>query len=170
MHAKKVFWAAIGVTILTTLATLGGFLLLFIPGIIFMLWFAFSYIFVAVDETSVMDSMHKSKALVDGRWWQVLYRVIVPSLIFGILISIVIGIVGSPLTYILNQTSKTSDLYQIWRIMTDLISSFASAIVSPLITIGLVVLFVELKKTPVSTPETTVNTSEVSPTPPTEQV
>jgi len=146
--ATKIFWPAIGVTILTVLAVLGGMILLIIPGIIFMLWFAFSYASVTIDNTNVMDGMHKSKALVDGRWWKVLWRLFFPTVVFGIVAVIAANIVEMPLTYILKNTAPTSSLFATWSLLAKIIDSFTTAIFTPLTTIAMVVLYFELKKDP----------------------
>lgn len=94
-------WKFSLLAILIFLITLGGTLLLIIPGIIFGVWFAFSR-FVFVDKNiGVKASLSASKALVKGRFWKVFGRLIVFG-IFFILIEIVTGIVpfglGSILT------------------------------------------------------------------------
>jgi len=166
-QSKKVFWPAVGVSILTALAVLGGMLLLIVPGIIFMLWFAFSYLVVAIDESSVMDGMHKSKALVDGRWWAVLGRLFVPSLVFGILAMIISWIVAIPLEFILSHTDKTSGLYAVWDIIGAIIISMGTALITPLTMSALVILYLELKKTPLAKPAMTPNMSDTPPGAPT---
>ncbi len=165
--AKKVFWPAIGVTLLTALAVLGGMILLIIPGIIFMLWFAFSYVFVAVEHTGVMEGMHKSKALVDGRWWKVLLRIMIPGTIFGILAYVITSIIGTPLDYVVQHTDPLSTLFTIWSVVSDLILSFVTSIVTPLTTIALVVVYMDLKKTPVQLPSMNQETMSTPPSPPT---
>jgi hypothetical protein len=57
----------VGISVLTALAIIGGFILLFVPGLIFMAWFALS-LYVAIDEDKgVIESMKRSKELVKGR-------------------------------------------------------------------------------------------------------
>ena len=150
--AKKIFWPAVGVTILTALAVLGGMILLIIPGIIFMLWFAFSYASVTIDNTGVMESLHKSKALVDGRWWNVFWRLVIPGLALGILVYVIIDIVSFPTDYVLKHTNPSSSLYSIWLVVGEIIISFFTALLTPLTTIAMVILYFELKKTPHTAP------------------
>lgn len=162
-HATKVFWPAMGVTILTALAILGGMILLVIPGIIFMLWFAFSYASVTIDNTGVMEGMNESKALVDGRWWKVLWRLLFPTLVFGIVAVIATNIVDIPLEYILKHTARTSSLYATWSLLAQLIDSFTTALFTPLTTITMVVLYFELKKNPQLSPVPQMTATPPSP-------
>jgi hypothetical protein len=56
----------IGISLLTVLAVIGGFLLLIIPGLIFLAWFSLAP-YVAINENlGVMASMSRSKQLVKG--------------------------------------------------------------------------------------------------------
>lgn len=76
-QAKSIIW----VNILTFLVTLGGYLLLFIPGLIFGLWFNFS-IFVLLQEKKVgRAALKRSRALVKGYFWPLAFRIFILTLI-----------------------------------------------------------------------------------------
>ncbi|MDD5626849.1 MAG: hypothetical protein PHW01_02490 [Patescibacteria group bacterium] len=78
-QAKSIIW----VNILTFLATLGGYLLLFIPGLIFGLWFSFG-IFVLLQEKQVgRAALKRSRALVKGYFWPIAFRIFILTLIIG---------------------------------------------------------------------------------------
>ncbi|MCX6718137.1 MAG: hypothetical protein NTY81_00835 [Candidatus Staskawiczbacteria bacterium] len=67
------FW----ISLLVGLATLGGLILLIIPGIIFAIWFCFS-MFVYIDEGAKGTSaLKRSKQLVQGYWWPIFGRLVV---------------------------------------------------------------------------------------------
>lgn len=84
LFAWKNIWKFFLLTILVFLATLGGLVLLIIPGIIFGIWFAFSG-FAFVDKgLGVKASMGKSRELVKGRFWQVFYRLLIFGLFSGL--------------------------------------------------------------------------------------
>lgn len=55
----------------------GGFLLLFIPGILFGVWFAFAQFILAREDVRGMDALLKSKAYVRNRWFDVFLRLFV---------------------------------------------------------------------------------------------
>lgn len=83
--AFKNFWKYFLISVLVFLTSLGGFVLLIIPGVIFSTWFAFS-IYVFVDQKlGVKASMSKSRSLVKGRFWAILGRLVVFGIITGFL-------------------------------------------------------------------------------------
>jgi len=61
-----------------------GFILLIIPGIIFLVWFSFSQLIVITEGLGVRASLARSKELVKGRFWPVLGRFIVFALAIGL--------------------------------------------------------------------------------------
>ncbi|PIR03409.1 MAG: hypothetical protein COV60_00435, partial [Candidatus Magasanikbacteria bacterium CG11_big_fil_rev_8_21_14_0_20_43_7] len=129
LHAsKKIFWSAIGVAILFSLSVFGGTILLIIPGIIFGLWFAFSHYYAIIEETPVISSMKASKALVNGRWWMVFWRLVLPTFLFTIGILCITYVIRLPLIYILSHTNVTSVLFVTWGVIAQLILSLVSAL------------------------------------------
>lgn len=91
----KIFWGILGVTILTALATIGGFFLLIVPGFIFGVWFTFA-VWVYMEKgkgSGLVNAMRESKRIVKGYFWSIVWR----NLVFGFLISAVI----IPVTFVL---------------------------------------------------------------------
>lgn len=76
-------WAMAWAIILLGLIMALGFVLLIIPGIIFAIWFMFTYIVLVNEGLSASESLKRSKALVKGRFWPVLLRMVI---VIGILI------------------------------------------------------------------------------------
>jgi hypothetical protein len=66
----------------------GGFLLFLIPGVIFLVWFAFGQFILASDDERGMNALLKSKEYVRGQWFDVFLRLFVVWLV-----SVGIGIV-----------------------------------------------------------------------------
>lgn len=147
-EARVVFWPAFLVSILTGLAVFGGMLLLIIPGIIFALWFVFSIYATVIDHQSPIQAMNTSKQLIDGRWWIVLWKLFIPSLVFGILIVLVQYIITIPLEYILDNTDSSSLLYVTWGVLAQLIIGLFILLLTPLTTSVPTILYTELKKYP----------------------
>jgi len=82
------------ISILIGLIVALGFILLIIPGIIFAVWYSFStYILVAEDRKGI-DALKRSKEVVRGFWWKVLWRYIVLGL-FIFVITLPIGMLTS---------------------------------------------------------------------------
>lgn len=84
--ALKKIWPVLLVASLTALAALGGFLLLIIPGIIFSIWYAFSYYEVVLGDVRGLEALKKSKELVKGRFWAVLWRLAASTFFWSIVV------------------------------------------------------------------------------------
>lgn len=70
----------IGLMILQVLIFTGGFILFFVPGVLFYGWFAFA-LGRLVRGDGVIDSLKHSRALVVGRWWASSLRLLVGVLL-----------------------------------------------------------------------------------------
>lgn len=145
-EAKVTFWPALVVSILTVLVVFGGMLLLIIPGIIFGLWFAFSIYAATIDHEPPVQAMKTSKQLVDGRWWAVFWRLVIPSLAFGIVIVAIQALSELPLQFVLENTNTKSLLYISWGVVAELIVSLIALLLAPFTTAIPTILYIELKK------------------------
>lgn len=95
----KLFWPGIWIAILVLLATLGGLIMLIIPGIILMVQLGFSNYVLVIDNKRGMGAIAQSRAYVKGHWWAIVGRILLLTLIF-----IVAGIVIlAPLTLLLGK-------------------------------------------------------------------
>ncbi|MCX6705010.1 MAG: hypothetical protein NT162_01590 [Candidatus Woesebacteria bacterium] len=75
--AWKNYWIFLLLSIVLTLIYLLGFVFLIIPGILFVVWFAFSR-FMAIEKGfRIKQSLLKSKELVKGMYWKILGRLLV---------------------------------------------------------------------------------------------
>lgn len=75
IRAKSKVFSFLWLTILMCLIITGGYILFFVPGIIFTVWFFFAlFVFIAEDVRG-MDALVKSKHYVKGKWWGVFGRV-----------------------------------------------------------------------------------------------
>ncbi len=145
--AAPLLWPAIFASILAGLAILGGFILLIIPGIIFSVWFSFVFYAVALDDKRGKEAIKFSKHLVKGRWWSVLWRLIAPGIVFGLLFFIADGIFQF-LNGILTSNMVTGTLpFIVTSIIISLGSSIVGLLLTPLSTAAPTILYAELKKT-----------------------
>ncbi|MEW6368685.1 MAG: hypothetical protein AB1714_28995 [Acidobacteriota bacterium] len=78
IEAYRRGWGRIGSTVLALilqgLCVLAGLLLLLVPGILFAVWFSLSTIAVVAEGCSGGAALGRSKALVDGYWWDLFAR------------------------------------------------------------------------------------------------
>lgn len=142
---------AIGASILSALAILGGMILLIIPGVIFSVWFVFTLYAVVLDNKGAAESLSFSKRLVQGRWWDILWRLLAPGIVFALLGVALQWIVGIPLGIILKSFGGSIIGITIYSV----ISNAVAMLITPLSGCAITILYLEAKKTPVvmHTPE-----------------
>jgi len=149
IKTRPLILTAIIAYILNVLIVLGGFILLIIPGIIFSIWFIFAIYSIAIDNNNnAIDALKKSKALVQGRWFETLWLLIIPGIVFSISALIIQAMVGWPLNYILESMGENSFTFLFLSSLSALLSVIISLIFTPLTTAAPTILFIELKKTP----------------------
>jgi len=139
IEALDILWPVILSSILAGLAVLGGFVLLIIPGIIFSTWFAFVIYAVALDGEKNTAALRASKRLVTGRWWEVLWRLLAPGLVY----LLITGIIQLPFDAL--AAASQSDIV---GFISLVVSTLVSLALTPFITGAQVILYLELKKTP----------------------
>ncbi|HLD21545.1 MAG TPA: hypothetical protein VJB65_01480 [Patescibacteria group bacterium] len=94
-EAFQYFIPALLTTILLSLWLVLLFFLLIIPGIIFLVYWAFVMPTIVMGGKKYIKALQYSKSLVKGRWWQVCGRYIGLGLILGSIL-ITIGLTTSP--------------------------------------------------------------------------
>ena len=117
----------IGLALLVALIVGVGFILLIIPGIIFLVFLSMSVPAFIIERRGVTDSISRSWNLVSGSWWHVLGVIVVAAIIAGIVNGILTAIGGS--TFI-----------GAW-----LLSAIAQIITAPFVALVSVVLYVDLR-------------------------
>jgi hypothetical protein len=90
-YGFKRLGSVILVSLLVGLILLGGFILLIIPGIIFMVFLAVTIPALVVEDKRGTDALGRSWNLVKGAFWHVLGTIVVA----GIIVSLVSGIISA---------------------------------------------------------------------------
>lgn len=144
IETKKYVWLAVGATILSGLAIIGGFFLFIIPCIIFSIWFAFVMQAVVLDNKGSVDSLKASKDLVSGRWFSVFWRILVPVFMV-IVITLAIELFGK----LLFSTVERTAIGDVLILIYTFISIALNVLLIPFITTVQTILYLELKKHPV---------------------
>lgn len=102
-ETKRLLWPYSLLLILLAVITGIGFILLIVPGVLFMVWYSFTGFELITKSEGIKLSMKKSKELVVGRFWPVFGRIALYGLftmLFQIAISLLpfsIGTIISPL-------------------------------------------------------------------------
>ncbi|MEK7451742.1 MAG: hypothetical protein AAB664_00215, partial [Patescibacteria group bacterium] len=133
-----------------------GFIALIVPGIIMLVWYAFSQTALVIDEKKDMEALAFSKSLGKGRLLCVGYRLIAGPFLVGFIFSIVIIILFSLISIFtgtdLVQTI-TENKIPAWM---NLLQSSLEIFTMPLIAIYMVFLYKDLKKNPLEKTSTVV--------------
>ncbi len=124
----------IWVSVLAFLTTIGGFILLIIPWIIFLFWFVFSTYVLVCEDIRGMNALFRSKQLVTGYWWKVFGRFFIMN-IFVFLVFLLIGFISFLLLPLLGEI-----------IVILLIFSIFTLFFIPFITVFSFLLYEDLKK------------------------
>lgn len=102
------------VSLLVGIIVMGGYFLFIIPGIMLSVWFCFSVYALATEDTRGLDALLRSKQLVKGLWWQVVWRYI----FFGVVIVVPILIVCVALVFLavilFGQSGQLIEQFQVW--------------------------------------------------------
>lgn len=140
---NHLIWPTIYTSLLAGLIVFGGLLLLIVPGLIFAIWYSFAYYTVILENARGMQALRASKALVVGRWWAILWRILVIGFVFGLLsiaINIILEVLVStlPLATFLQST------------IASLLTSFVGTILTPLSVTASVILYYSAKQNPIT--------------------
>jgi len=142
-NSSKFIWPMLVVAILNIILVFFGSLLLIIPGIIFSVWFSFIYYIVLFENKTGTESLKASKKMVVGRWWPILWRILIPNLFFGIIIVFATDIVSSPIKLALPEN--------MWQLaLLSLVSAIINSISTPLVTTANVMVYLTAKQNPLT--------------------
>ncbi|MEO5928111.1 MAG: hypothetical protein ABIO72_05310 [Patescibacteria group bacterium] len=106
--AWSMFWSLIWIAILTSLVVFGASLLFILPGIYFGVALYFSQLVLVDQNIRGTQALGASRALVRGRWWGTFWRLIAGGFVFGLLLSVVIGVVIGGMAVLIGSSSLSS--------------------------------------------------------------
>jgi len=140
-----VYLPALSVSLLAGLITIGGFLLVIIPGILFTVWYAFAVYEVVLEGKKGWEAFRQSHALSKGRFWPIFGRILVPNLFWGIIAYLVLAGIFNLISFVLNQPLDTAVSPGV-AITSVIISDLAASFFAPLSIIVLTIAYREAKK------------------------
>lgn len=140
-NTSRFIWPIIYTSLLVMLIILGGTILLIIPGIIFSVWYVFAYYAVIFEEKKGYEALKTSKALVTGRWWGTLWRLIAPGIFYGFLAAILSYAVATGLSLIFQAS-------MLFAVVNGFCTSVISSLVAPLSALAIILLYLSAKKEP----------------------
>lgn len=131
-----IIWAGLLVSFVVTL----GFVLLIIPGIIFMVWYILTTQVIVIEDCGATEAMSRSKALTAGNRGKVLAVIILAGLLAGI-ISLVSEFLGGAVAGAL--AGSLSDTMAI--IASSLISVLGDVLAAPISAAAVILLYYDLR-------------------------
>tara|TARA_B100000508_G_scaffold102982_2_gene81378 strand:- start:1748 stop:3379 length:1632 start_codon:yes stop_codon:yes gene_type:complete len=121
--ARKGIWGLLWIYLLSFLVTMGGFMLLIIPGIIISLYIYFAQYVYITEGKRGMEALMRSRDLVWGNWWAVALKLLgITLILFGVFL--VFGFIIGLATISLE--GNAFDL--VFEIITQVFSAFATII------------------------------------------
>jgi hypothetical protein len=137
----------LAVLFLQSLITIGGFLLLIVPAIIFWVWYGLAQVATAVDDRKPLESLAVNRSLVRGRFFACLWRLIAGPIVITLLYIFVLVVLlyGISLPLGLDTTLLLSDEPPLWESLVD---TAVFMFVTPLYMIYPTLLYLDLKKNP----------------------
>lgn len=139
-------WPVIATSLIAALIILGGSILFIIPGIIFFIWYTFSFYTVVFEEKRTLKALRASKDLVVGRWWSILFRWLVPIIFVFLIILTLDWITNSILELII-----TKGFF--WKsVISGIINSIINTLATPITLTALLILYLNAKNNPTGAP------------------
>lgn len=154
---KSNYWRYFGLVVVTAIFSLLLFLLLIIPGIIFVVYWTFAaYVFLDKKQ-KIMASLKESRKIVKGRWWKTLgYLLLLGLVVLAIIIvaSIIRLPTAIPLMLKTISSANISLGLLLGSLTVDLIYQIIiTLIVTPLSVFFLKNFYLEMKKSVKESPE-----------------
>ncbi len=125
--------------IYTALVFFGSFAFI-IPGIIFLVWYAFSFYAVILDHETGLGPFRLSRRLTKGRTFEMLWRIFAPGLFFALILVLIKFVILSPFVLFsstINIANVTSDALSLntlsfVEVLKNIITNIINAIMAPL--------------------------------------
>ncbi|MEW5856333.1 MAG: glycerophosphoryl diester phosphodiesterase membrane domain-containing protein [Cyanobacteriota bacterium] len=94
LASKRILPLILGL-LLVAIISVGGFILLIIPGIYLSMRLAFTTYPIALENCSATEGLKRSWELVKGRWWSVFFAAIGITLLLFFPIGLISGVIGA---------------------------------------------------------------------------
>ncbi len=141
----KLVWPFAWVCVLQGIVTLGGFLLLIIPGLVFIVWFAYAQQAALLDGKRGMEALNASRELSRGRFWTVAWNLFAGPGLVGIAYLLALSIAFAAISSILHApVSILADgQLPLWM---DMLATVSEIFLMPLFYIYWTMSYLEMKK------------------------
>lgn len=136
------------IAILNALIVIAGLIILIIPGIIFAIWYSLAEQVFVLENVKGYSALKRSKELVTGYWWAILWRWLAPSILFGIIIALISAVIFLPIILFTDFNAYEAFLStnQKPSLFESLYSGILGIIVTPLFTTIGVIIYNNVKQ------------------------
>jgi hypothetical protein len=134
------------VTILSSLVTIGGTILLVIPGFIFCIWYSFALQEVILRAKRGWNAMRESRELVKGRFWGVAWRILGGEFFISLCYIFIISIVISAISAIAGIPEPSIGITEV-PLWTDVLINIAEMFMLPMFIIYHTLLYINARET-----------------------
>ncbi len=119
--SRERFGPFLTVSVLQGIVVLGGFILLIVPGLIFLVWYAFASLEAALSGRHGLAALAASRNLARDRFWPVMWRLAAGPVVLTAWYAILMGIIFIPLLVATGTTiaAVTGDHPPIWFLAFD---------------------------------------------------
>lgn len=127
-----------------------GTVALVVPAVIFSIWFAFVLPYIVLDHIPWTKAFARSKELVRGRFWPILWRTMAPHLFWFLLATVF----SASLIFLMNGLTGTWSVQLAvgapdWLVLSaNIVDGAVRALTTPLILSSMTLLFLSLKESP----------------------
>lgn len=143
-RAKPYFWRIVAISIVYALVAVFGMILFLIPGIFFMVAYAFTVYAGIVEDLNFENSFGYSRKLVKGYWWAVFGRFVVGLLLLYLFVGL-ISLLFMPLNYLFSLFLSASAATGLSSLLYNLVSIFIGLLLGPLSIIYSYKIYTSLK-------------------------
>lgn len=135
-----VFWVGLAVTVIQVV----GFVLLIIPGVLFLVWYGFAEMEVVINEQRGLTALQESRALSRGRFFPVLWRLLLgPLVLLAVYVSLSAGLIS---LVELIATGSVTFFTGTPSLAANLIQTITDVFALPIFVIYPAVLYLDLKQ------------------------
>ena len=135
-----VFWVGLAVTVIQVV----GFVLLIIPGVLFLVWYGFAEMEVVINEQRGLTALRESRALSRGRFFPVLWRLLLgPLVLLAVYVSLSAGLIS---LVELIATGSVTFFTGAPSLAANLIQTITDVFALPIFVIYPAVLYLDLKQ------------------------
>ena len=151
-QALKRIQPVLAVVFLQGLIVLGGTLLLIVPGILFWVWYSLAQVAAGLDDKRPIESLTFSRALVQGRFFATLWRLLAGPVVIGLLYAFLSGAILLVLARVFGVDVSVifSDSPPLWA---ELVQSIVDIFFIPMFLIYTVLLYQDMKSHPLEKTE-----------------